>query len=215
MAADDEKILRGEPVSGESVNEVKDVPDNFKEWLERNQERIENADRLPYFLLDNKHLIPTAKHGISGKFGHAPTKKEKTALSEHEEMHDYSEKQEENFKDISNVTNYQRGEPMTFDEADHGRANIAGDRKNCAACVMVHELRLRGYDITALPYDKDNKYAVSLGKNTQTAWLTKKGKIPKLTELKGSEWEITQKIEKATQVIGSRYHLGWNTSIYE
>ena len=36
-----------------------------------------------------------------------------------------------------------------------------------------------------------------------------------MTELKGSEWEITQKIEKATQVIGSRYHLGWNTSIDE
>lgn len=215
MAADDEKILRGEPVSGESVNEVKDVPEGFKEWMERNQERIEDADSLPYFLVDNKHLIPTTKHGISGKFGHAPTKKEKTASSEHEELHDYSEKQEENFKDISNVTNYQRGEPMTFDEADHGRANIAGDRKNCAACVMVHELRLRGYDITALPYDKDNEYAVSLGNKTQTAWLTKKGKIPELTELKGSEWEITQKIEKVTQVIGSRYHLGWNTSIDE
>ena len=46
MAADDEKILRGEPVSGESENAVKDVPEGFKEWMERNQERMERAETL-------------------------------------------------------------------------------------------------------------------------------------------------------------------------
>ena len=57
MAADDEKILRGEPVSGESVNEVKDVPEGFKEWMERNQERMERAETLPSFIKDNVGLI--------------------------------------------------------------------------------------------------------------------------------------------------------------
>lgn len=29
----------------------------MKEWLERNQERIERAKTLPYFIRDNKDLI--------------------------------------------------------------------------------------------------------------------------------------------------------------
>lgn len=44
-------------VDRESVNTVKDVPDNFKEWLSDNEERIATAEErgtLPYFLRDNK-----------------------------------------------------------------------------------------------------------------------------------------------------------------
>lgn len=40
-----------------SKNEVKDVPENFKTWVEDNADRIEKAekrDALPYFLSDNK-----------------------------------------------------------------------------------------------------------------------------------------------------------------
>ena len=40
----------------ESVNAVKDVPDNFKQWVADNQDRIEianNRGTLPYFLKDN------------------------------------------------------------------------------------------------------------------------------------------------------------------
>lgn len=61
MAADDEKILRGEPVSGESVNAVKDVPDNFKEWMKDNEERMERAQSLPSFLKDNRNynIVPS------------------------------------------------------------------------------------------------------------------------------------------------------------
>jgi hypothetical protein len=43
--------------NNESVNTVKDVPYNFKEWLARNEDRIARAERngtLPYFLRDNK-----------------------------------------------------------------------------------------------------------------------------------------------------------------
>ena len=40
-----------------SVNEVKDVPENFKKWVADNADRIEKAEQrgtLPYFLRDNK-----------------------------------------------------------------------------------------------------------------------------------------------------------------
>lgn len=48
---DSDGVYRG------SVNEVKDVPPQFKKWLEENQERIDRAEaagKLPYFLRDNQ-----------------------------------------------------------------------------------------------------------------------------------------------------------------
>lgn len=57
MAADTQKLLKGESVSGESENEVKDVPENFKEWVSENEERMERAKVLPMFLNDNKNYL--------------------------------------------------------------------------------------------------------------------------------------------------------------
>lgn len=41
----------------EPLNEVKDVPDNFKRWVEDNTERIEKAKNLPYFIGENKKTL--------------------------------------------------------------------------------------------------------------------------------------------------------------
>lgn len=47
-------MLGGEDVSGwQFGGEVDDVPDNFKGWIDENQERIASARSLPYFLKDN------------------------------------------------------------------------------------------------------------------------------------------------------------------
>ncbi len=46
--------------STESVNEVTDLPDNFKEWIRDNEERIEKATErgtLPYFIKDNQKQV--------------------------------------------------------------------------------------------------------------------------------------------------------------
>ena len=57
MAADTQKIIRGEPTDGRSVNTVGDVPEGFNTWLEENKSRIEGAKSLPYFIKDNpKHI---------------------------------------------------------------------------------------------------------------------------------------------------------------
>lgn len=53
MAADNERIMNGEPLNGESENKVTGVPSKFKSWLEDNAERIKRAKTLPYFLADN------------------------------------------------------------------------------------------------------------------------------------------------------------------
>ncbi len=53
MRADEARILAGEPVSTQSENTVDDVPQEFKDWVEENEERIERAKSLPYFIRDN------------------------------------------------------------------------------------------------------------------------------------------------------------------
>ena len=54
LMADNERILNGEDVSTTSVNEVKELPDNFTKWMADNKERIDRAKSMPYFIKDNK-----------------------------------------------------------------------------------------------------------------------------------------------------------------
>lgn len=53
-------ILRGEEPTGESVNRVADVPEQFKTWIAANEGRIAEAKTLPYFLSDNTGTIVTS-----------------------------------------------------------------------------------------------------------------------------------------------------------
>lgn len=52
-----------------SVNEVDDVPDNFKEWIADNADRIGKAESgqgtLPYFIRDNKEVVDAVLRGES------------------------------------------------------------------------------------------------------------------------------------------------------
>lgn len=60
MAEDTKKILQVEPVDGESVNKVEDVPDGFKEWMEKNEKRIAEAKKagtLPRFVRENGEIV--------------------------------------------------------------------------------------------------------------------------------------------------------------
>ena len=54
--------------SSDSVNRVKDVPDNFKKWVISNQQRIDDSKKrgtLPYFLKDNPSYLKDDKINIS------------------------------------------------------------------------------------------------------------------------------------------------------
>lgn len=49
-----------------SVNGVRDVPDNFKEWIADNSDRIEKATELgtlPYFIKDNREVVDEVMSG--------------------------------------------------------------------------------------------------------------------------------------------------------
>lgn len=54
------KMLKGDDnVVFKSSNEVKDIPDNFKNWVKENEDRIKRAKNLPYFLRDNFNKVKT------------------------------------------------------------------------------------------------------------------------------------------------------------
>lgn len=62
MAADTQKLLRGEPTDGRSVNAVGDVPEGFKAWLSENKGRIDGGASLPYFIRDNRPWVDGTAH---------------------------------------------------------------------------------------------------------------------------------------------------------
>lgn len=67
--ADNARIMAGEPLDGNSVNRVEDVPQEFKKWVEDNRDRMARAKSLPYFLRDNgKYVAPVANVQKQAKF---------------------------------------------------------------------------------------------------------------------------------------------------
>lgn len=67
--ADNARIMAGEPLDGNSINRVEDVPQEFKKWVEDNRDRMARAKSLPYFLRDNgKYVAPVANVQKQAKF---------------------------------------------------------------------------------------------------------------------------------------------------
>ncbi|MBQ4292438.1 MAG: hypothetical protein II752_06870 [Muribaculaceae bacterium] len=224
--ADTQKILNGEPIDGGSVNKVEDVPQAFKDWCAENSDRIDRAAErgtLPYFLRDNRGYMDKKisseadkKTGALGgnKFGRNEQKEAHKLLQSHQETHNYTQQQIENHKEVAKVFETKIGKYKSFDEADHGRSNLDKDKENCPECVFAHELRLRGFDVTAKPYAENDLFN-ALSRNTKSVWLTKEGKEPQFTALIGGDNKdvIISKLKKCTQE-KCRYHLGWETDKY-
>lgn len=58
-------ILNGKEIKGfKSINQVKNVPDSFTEWITANAERVKTAKSIPYFIRDNPSHLPTLKNLI-------------------------------------------------------------------------------------------------------------------------------------------------------
>lgn len=57
IAEDTRRILNGEPLNGNSVNRVADVPDSFNEWIQGNKERAKGWSSMPYFVKDNPQYV--------------------------------------------------------------------------------------------------------------------------------------------------------------
>ena len=59
--------MRGEEPTADSVNTVKDVPQQFKDWLRDNKDRIDRAKSLPYFIRDNRKVVDDILGSVATK----------------------------------------------------------------------------------------------------------------------------------------------------
>ena len=223
MRENNKRVMRGEkPLQG-SKNEVKDMPPQFKKWVDDNQDRIARAKTLPYFLRDNEKLLglkPSygSVNAVTGaKFGRTATK-EAIRVYENIPAPKLTDEVIKNTRQIADAFGIKASiEPMTFLETNQRRANIEwgkGDEfsNNCQAAVAVHEARLRGLNVTALGYTGTVGSATYLlGERFELIWENpKNGKTPTPTVLNGESFEnMIEKVGKATRAIG-RYHVGIN-----
>ena len=225
IAKDTQKILNGEAVDDESVNRVDDVPQVFKDWLTENDERIQRASSVPYFMSDNtKYTGVQSSYGAVGavtgtKLGRAATK---AAFKVYEDMPAPTLTQEvrDNTAAIASSMGIKTPpKPMPFLDANEGRSNVSygkGDEfaANCQAAVAVHEARLRGLNVTSLGYDSStNSVSYQLGEHFENIWQhPKTGKTPTPTMLRAPSFDnMLGKIDTATKAVG-RYHIGINMS---
>ncbi len=225
LDADTQRILNGEPVDGESVNTVKDVPQAFKDWMANNDERLQTASSVPYFIADNPKYTGVQPHygavgAVTGtKLGRTATK---AAIKVYEDMPapKLTEEVTANTADIATDFGIKTPpQPMPFLEADEGRGNVSwgkGDEfaSNCQAAVAVHEARLRGLNVTALGYDgKKGSVSYQLGEHFEAIWVhPKTGKTPTPTTLQDKTFDaMLNKVDKTTKAAG-RYHIGINMS---
>jgi hypothetical protein len=215
-----------------SPNLVQNVPEKFSKWCERNAKKLDLArekGKLPYFVKDNERVVgnllgweekQAIKHGYVGaKLGRKDANEAYKYYADSKQIK-LSEEQKKNIQEIAKemgITNEIK--PMTFLEADNGRANVnyrKGDiyQQNCQSCVVVHEARLRGLDITSLGYsDKKDSFQFKLGEHFEDAWINPKtGNVPSSTKIKGGD--LLSKVEKQMKAVG-RYHVGINYNAIE
>ena len=213
MRADEARILAGEPVSAQSENTVYDVPQEFKDWLQDNANRIMRARSLPYFIKDNKQILVDYDFDIEAYMKDEVFAKNNTALEN---------------------SLGRRGFAMSFMPANMLRGNphyykSSAYRVNCQSCVVAYEMRRRGFIIQTLPNTKGSALE-KLSYHTESVWLTPEGKIPtstivgikvvKKTTPTGYEYtkiektaanrkQLVKQFESAIPEDG-RYHIKWN-----
>lgn len=210
-----------------SPNLVPNVPEKFSKWCERNADKLNLArenGKLPYFVRDNQEVVGDLlgwKDKQPLKHGYMSTK---LGRKEANEAYKYyvdskpiklSDEQKKNVQEIAKEMGITKNiAPMTFFEANNGRANVNYGKggvyqENCQSCVIVHEARLRGLDITALGYsNKKDSVQFQLGEHIEYAWISPKtGKEPIPTIIKGDD--LLRKAVKQMQAVG-RYHVGIN-----
>ncbi len=137
----------------------------------------------------------------------------------------YSKPLQENFKEIEQFVQAKRGVSMDFEKADNGRGNIEyhtahAFRVNCQSSVVAHELRMRGFDVTAQPNWKKGDDPNLLANGTWRCWKTADGIQLKRPETFGYKFsragsiigvplrELLQEIEARTSETG-RYHVSF------
>lgn len=169
----------------ESKNEVKDVPDAFKQYIGTNAWKIQQARKKgtePYFIRDNKELIDRILTEPPKKDVYLPKDVSDASIWE------------QNTTETEKKLGITKGKEMTFEEANELKGNInypSGEKKykvNCQSCVVANELRRRGFDVTAFGNLQNGDVPERLSMLTNWAWIDPDtGKMPK-KELAGGQY---------------------------
>ncbi len=236
-----------------SPNLVPNVPEKFSKWCERNADKLTKArenGKLPYFVRDNQEVVGdllgwkekqvvkpmSSRENIlaAAKARHeARTDKQINDILTRWDERKYTSAQKQNFKVIENKMGLKRGISMDFEKANQGKGNI--DYKsgltefsvNCQSSVVAHELRMRGFDVTAQPNWRMGDDPEILSHCTWLCWRNADGKriaTPERFAYKFSKngnyiglpyKETIQQINEHTKEVG-RYHVsfGWKGEKY-
>lgn len=161
MAADNARLLRGEEPQTDSVNTVRDVPQEFKDWLTDNKERAKRSTSVPYFISDNEKYLPDGyKNLYALKTPYATYAEYEAAMRFNKKHADFTPEVIKNNRDLDQALPVMQGKIMNITEADRGHANphykdadasAAGYYDNCQTCTMAYELRRRGFHVEAAP----------------------------------------------------------------
>lgn len=247
------KMPKEEYEAYQSPNLVKNVPSAFSEWCERNKKKLKVArdnDKLPYFVKDNqkvvgdllgwnekqivKPILSREKILAAAKARHeARTDKQINDILTRWDERKYTSAQKQNFKVIENKMGLKRGISMDFEKANQGKGNIdyksglTAFRVNCQSSVVAHELRMRGFDVTAQPNWQMGDDPNKLSHGTWKCWIKADGtpfEMPERFAYKISKngnyislpyKETIQQINEHTKEVG-RYHVsfGWKGENY-
>ena len=219
------------------ANAVTDTPEAFKDWVENNRDRIANGHSLPYFIRDNaKYTGITTKQArtSSTTLGIAAERHAKRTIAQIQDIkRRYWERFEPDYltdeQKLANIEAYlqiekdlgiKRGRPMSHEQANkmHGNPHYGESKAysvNCQTCVVAYELRLRGFDVSALPNTAGSALS-RLSKATHTAWqnITRED-IPVIAKTTLDKYgHIKQpplkwaKVSAAMTETG-RYHIAW------
>lgn len=204
----------------QSENFVDDTPEGFKKWVDQNKERVTKMKNPPYWVKDN------FKDGkiSEGLAAISPVKTVKAvkavkAVEATKAVDIFQQRMPYNVKRLEDELGIKKGAEMSFEDANELRGNVnyntgdIGYKVNCQSCVVVNELRRRGFDVTAFPNTKrpgNIPYAVS--KRTEMAWIDPlTNDIPeKLRVARGlrSVSKITHELSLAMSEVG-RYNINF------
>lgn len=144
-----------------SPNAIHNMPDCYNQYIENNRDRIEASierGTQPYWIQDN-YVDGDINGGFVKKTAPEeiiPTPQEATPEQKaiDDDLMQYTEAQRENFEELEKRLKVSRGTSMTHEEANTGRENPKYNSGgqftvNCQTCTVTHELRRRGFNITA------------------------------------------------------------------